>query len=118
MEGPASIFILGNERRVHSWQSAIFDLDFVHGHSQYLMADEQRERDISDMTVRIDRTLCIGSGNCTNIAPEVFVIGADNIVAFQDDAPDINQGRLEEATAICPVDALILEDETGEQIVP
>jgi ferredoxin len=70
------------------------------------------------MTVRIDRTLCIGSGNCTNLAPEVFVIGPDNIVDFKDDPPDIEKGRLEESTAICPVDALILEDEDGEQIVP
>jgi len=46
------------------------------------------------------------------------VIGPENIVDFEDDPPDIEQGRLEEATAICPVDALILENEEGEQIVP
>lgn len=77
-----------------------------------------REREISGKTVRIDRTLCIGSGNCTNLAPEVFVIRQDNIVDFQEDAPDIEEGRLEESVSICPVDALILEDEDGEQIVP
>ncbi|MFP4227536.1 MAG: ferredoxin [Salinivenus sp.] len=82
------------------------------------MADEHREREISGKTVRIDRTLCIGSGNCTNLAPEVFVIRQDNIVDFQEDPPDIDGDRLEESAAICPVDALILEDEDGEQIVP
>jgi ferredoxin len=81
------------------------------------MADT-REREISGQTVRIDRTLCIGSGNCTNIAPEIYVIREDNIVDFQDETPDIEQGRLEEAAALCPVDALIVEDENGEQIVP
>ncbi|MCS3668197.1 ferredoxin [Salinibacter ruber] len=81
------------------------------------MADT-REREISGQTVRIDRTLCIGSGNCTNIAPEIYVIREDNIVDFQDETPDIEQGRLEEAAALCPVDALIVEDEEGEQIVP
>lgn len=80
--------------------------------------DETRERDISGRTVRIDRTLCIGSGNCTNLAPEVFVIREDNIVDFQEDPPDIEQGRLEEAASVCPVDALIVEDEQGEQIIP
>jgi Ferredoxin len=80
--------------------------------------DDTREREISGKTMRIDRTLCIGSGNCTNIAPEIFVIGEDNIVDFQEDTPDIEGGRLEEAAALCPVDALILEDEQGEQIVP
>ncbi|WP_251964319.1 ferredoxin [Salinibacter ruber] len=81
------------------------------------MADT-REREISGQTVRIDRTLCIGSGNCTNIAPEIYVIREDNIVDFQDKTPDIEQGRLEEAAALCPVDALIVEDEDGERIVP
>ena len=81
------------------------------------MADT-REREISGQTVRIDRTLCIGSGNCTNIAPEIYVIREDNIVDFQDETPDIEQGRLEEAAALCPVDALIVEDEEGGQIVP
>jgi len=80
--------------------------------------DDTREREISGKTMRIDRTLCIGSGNCTNIAPEIFVIREDNIVDFQEDTPDIERGRLEEAAALCPVDALILEDEEGEQIVP
>jgi ferredoxin len=82
------------------------------------MNDEYREREISGMTVGIDRTLCIGSGNCTNLAPEIFLIDQENIVAFQDETPDIDAGRLTEATAICPVDALILTDEDGEQIVP
>jgi len=77
-----------------------------------------REREISNRSVRIDRTLCIGSGNCTNIAPEVYVIREDNIVDFRGKTPDIEQGRLEEAAALCPVDALIVEDENGEQIVP
>lgn len=82
------------------------------------MDDDTREREISGKTMRIDRTLCIGSGNCTNLAPEILVIREDNIVGFQEDTPDIDEGRLEEAASICPVDALILEDENGEQIVP
>ena len=80
--------------------------------------DDTRERDISGRRVRIDRTLCIGSGNCTNIAPEIFVIREDNIPDFHEETPDIDAGRLEEAAALCPVDALIVEDENGEQIVP
>lgn len=82
------------------------------------MDDDLREREISGKTVGIDRTLCIGSGNCVNIAPELFEIDQENLVEFQDDTPDIDEGRLEEAIAICPVDALILTDEDGEQIIP
>ena len=82
------------------------------------MDDEYREREISGKVVGIDRTLCIGSGNCTNLAPEIFIIDEENLVDFQEETPDIDAGRLEEATNICPVDALILKDENGEQIVP
>jgi ferredoxin len=83
------------------------------------MAD-YHELEINGVTVRIDRTLCIGSGNCTNLAPEIFQIDETNVVDFTDDAADadIDRDRLEEACSICPVDALIVEDEDGEQVVP
>lgn len=78
---------------------------------------DMRERTISGVTVKIDRSLCIGSGNCTNLAPEIFEIDQQNLVDFQDETPDIDQDRLTESCAICPVDALIVEED-GEQIVP
>jgi ferredoxin len=81
------------------------------------MAD-MPERTISGLTIRIDRDLCIGSGNCVNLAPEIFEIDEGNLVEFRDDTPDIDQGRLMEACGICPVDALIAEGEDGEQLVP
>ena len=77
-----------------------------------------RERDISGLTIRIDRDLCIGSGNCVNLAPEIFEVDEENLVDFRDETPDIDQGRLMEACGICPVDALIAEAEDGEQLVP
>lgn len=78
---------------------------------------ENEERTISGVTVRIDSSLCIGSGNCVNMAPEIFEIQDDNLVHFQDDTPDIDQDRLVEACVVCPVDALIVERD-GEEIVP
>jgi ferredoxin len=81
------------------------------------MSDEMREREISGVTVKIDRTLCIGSGNCTNLAPEIFKIDDQNLADFEDETPDIDQDRLVESCSICPVDALIVEQD-GEQIVP
>jgi len=82
------------------------------------MSDEMRERTISGVRVSIDRTLCIGSGNCTNLAPEIFKIDDANLADFHDETPDIDQDRLVESCAICPVDALIVESEDGETIVP
>jgi ferredoxin len=75
------------------------------------------EREISGLTVEIDRSLCIGSGSCTGLAAEIFEIDEQNLVRFQEETPDIDPERLKEACAICPVDALRVTD-GGEQVVP
>lgn len=75
------------------------------------------ERTISGVNVEIDRSLCIGSGNCVNVAPEIFEIDDENLVRFTEETPDIDRDRLVEACSLCPVDALKVEED-GEQIVP
>ena len=78
------------------------------------------ERQINDRTVRIERDLCIGSGNCVNLAPEVFELDEQNLVSFTEEgeASSVERERLEEACVLCPVDALLVYDEEGEQVVP
>ena len=75
------------------------------------------EREINGLTVEIDRSLCIGSGSCTGLAPEIFEIDEQNLVRFRDETPDIDTERLKEACAVCPVDALRVRD-GKEQVVP
>lgn len=79
--------------------------------------DDHLERTLGGVTVYIDRTLCIGSGNCVNLAPEVFEIDEHDLVTFCEDAPAIEEWRLTEACALCPVDALVAVKE-GEQVAP
>ena len=71
-----------------------------------------------DLTVRIDRNLCIGSGNCMKVAPETFDFDDKNIIAFKAGAAEIDRDRLIEACDVCPVDALIVLDPNGKQIAP
>ena len=80
--------------------------------------EDIEEHIISGLTIRIDRTMCICSDSCTQIAPEIFEIGDDVVVTFTDASPDIERDRLLEACSICPVDALIVIDEDDRQIVP
>jgi len=75
------------------------------------------KHEINGLTVEIDRTLCIGSGSCVALAPEVFEIDEQNLVSFPENPPDIDPDRLKEACAICPVDALRVYD-GDKQIVP
>lgn len=79
---------------------------------------DYEERSLGGITVRIDRTQCIATQNCIKVAPEVLELGDDIIVTFLEDAQEIEQERMIEACAICPVDALFAFDEHGRQIVP
>jgi ferredoxin len=79
---------------------------------------EHVDHKLSQFHVRIDRERCIGSGNCVKVAPEVFELDDGAIVRFRADARDIEPPRLIEACDVCPVDALIVHDQAGKQIVP
>lgn len=76
------------------------------------------ERTFGDLTIRIDRLLCVGFGDCIEAAPEVFEFDDEGIVRFRADAPEIERDRLIMACDVCPVDALSVIDASGETIVP
>jgi ferredoxin len=75
------------------------------------------ERVVHGLRIRIDRTLCVGFGDCVNSAPEAFVIADDGVVSFVD-PEGVARERLLEACDACPVDALTVFDENGQQLVP
>lgn len=52
------------------------------------------------------------------VAPEVFEFDAETICSFKAAPPDIERERLIDACDVCPVDALIVIDEGGKQLVP
>ncbi len=76
------------------------------------------ERKIGDLTIRIDRDTCIGSGNCTKIAPEIFELDDRSLATFKEEIGEIERERLVEACAVCPVIALFAIDADGKQLVP
>ena len=79
--------------------------------------NDTNERQIGRYTIRIDRNLCVGFGDCIADAPDVFALGDDGIVFFLDfDATD--EHRVIAACQACPVDALTATDENGKQVAP
>ena len=76
------------------------------------------ERKIGDLTVRIERDSCIASGNCIKIAPGLFVLDDEGLVAFQSSADDPGEDRVVDACQVCPVEALFVTDARGKGIVP
>lgn len=75
------------------------------------------ERKTGDFTVRIDRTLCVGFGECVDVAPAAFALDREDLVVFVD--PDASsRSQLVEACDVCPVDAITVLDQNGVQIAP
>lgn len=69
------------------------------------------------MVIKVNKELCIGAGTCTVIAPEVFEFD-DNLKAQVKDPKGAPEDLIIDAAKSCPVLAIILEDEDGEQIYP
>jgi len=82
------------------------------------MADDFAERKLGELTVRIDRSLCIASASCMVVAPDLFEFGEDNICTYAEEADGVERDTVIEACEACPVDALIVIDSAGKQLVP
>ena len=80
-----------------------------------MIGDEERE--VHGLRVSIDRTLCVGFGDCIEEAPAAFRLDDDGIAVFV--APDaVAREQLLRACDACPVDALTVWDDAGRQLVP
>jgi ferredoxin len=75
-------------------------------------------RKIGQLTVRIDRTLCVGFGDCVTEAPDAFQLDDDEIAVFGERPDGVRREKLLKACEACPVDALSVSNESGEQLVP
>lgn len=78
---------------------------------------DQLDLQVGDLKVRIDRTLCVGFGECVAAAPGAFALDGDDLVMFVN-PETVGREALVTACDMCPVDALTVWDETGRQIVP
>lgn len=76
------------------------------------------ERKVSDLLIKIERPNCIGSKNCINVAPDLFELDEDQICSFKEKTVGINQELIVEACSVCPVNALYVNDNEGNQLVP
>jgi ferredoxin len=75
------------------------------------------ERSVGDLRIRIDRTLCVGFGDCVTEAPEAFVLDESGTAVFVK-PEDVVRERLLKACDVCPVDAITVWGVDGIQIVP
>jgi ferredoxin len=75
------------------------------------------ERTVGDLTLRIDRSLCVGFAQCVDESDEAFGLDDGDVVHFA--APDqVSRQTLLRACEVCPVEALQAFDVDGNQLVP
>jgi len=65
----------------------------------------------------VDRDLCIGIGNCVAFAPSVFALDADNKAVVLDPS-SVDEFTVLESAKSCPEQAIIIEDNEGQQLYP
>jgi ferredoxin len=75
------------------------------------------ERAFGGLRVRIDRTLCVGFGDCITEAADAFQLDGDGVAVFVE-PESVDRERLLRACDICPVDAITVWDDEGRQLVP
>jgi ferredoxin len=75
------------------------------------------ERTVHELRVCIDRSLCVGFGDCVTEAGAAFRLDEEGIAVFV--APEtVDRATLLRACDACPVDAITVWDAAGNQIVP
>ena len=60
--------------------------------------------------VVVDRERCVGSGTCELLAPDVFEVGDDGVVAVLRSERDGDVHPVRDAVQACPTQALRLAD--------
>ena len=69
------------------------------------------------MHVRIRRADCCGNAACVEIAPEVFALDS-KLKSTVLDAEAAAREKLIEAAEACPCQAIVVEDDEGNQVFP
>lgn len=68
--------------------------------------------------VEVDKDLCIGSASCVAAAPDVFDLGDDGKSYVKAGASLDDVAKIMDAARACPVNAIKVYDESGQQVYP
>ncbi|MGH7538453.1 MAG: ferredoxin [Gemmatimonadales bacterium] len=75
------------------------------------------EREVGDLRLAIDPSLCVAFADCVTLAPEAFHLNDAGVIEFGE--PErVERERLIAACDACPVDALLVWDAQGTRLVP
>lgn len=75
-------------------------------------------RKIRNLTMRIDRDLCIGAATCVALAPKAWALDDEAKAIILDTTEEETDQALLDAAKGCPVMAIFITDENGKQLYP
>ncbi len=73
---------------------------------------------MGELSVRIDRNLCVGFGDCIEAAEDAFELDDEGVAAFREGIDRVDRETLLAACDECPVDAIAVFDADGTQLLP
>jgi ferredoxin len=76
------------------------------------------QRKIRNLTMRIDRDLCIGAATCIALAPKAWALDDEAKAIILDTAEQESDQALLDAAKSCPVMAIFITDQNGKQLYP
>lgn len=62
------------------------------------------------MKVQVDMNLCQSHGECVLMAPDVFELGDDDVLVWQEQVSDDRRSAVQDAVDACPMMAIRIED--------
>ncbi|MFB6718050.1 ferredoxin [Streptomyces sp. NPDC056237] len=65
------------------------------------------------MRIVVDLTRCQGYAQCVFLAPEVFQLHGEEALLYAPTVPDDQLERVRQATAACPVQAILVGEEVS-----
>jgi ferredoxin len=60
--------------------------------------------------VNVDMNLCQSHGECVTVAPDIFQLGDDDVLAWQEDVSEDRREAVEEAVNVCPMMAISIDE--------
>jgi ferredoxin len=81
------------------------------------LADYEEKR-VGELTVRIDRLICVGFGDCIEASPSSFELDDEGIAIFREGIEELSEDAVVAACRTCPVDALTVFGPDGTQLAP
>jgi ferredoxin len=60
--------------------------------------------------VHVDMNLCQSHGECAYVAPEIFELGDDDVLQWEEEVDPSLREKAEEAADACPMQAIRVQD--------